>query len=414
MRPCEGFPNDEKQKDTPEFLYQVMGFSVDERSQGILMPLPTPQAAMPEPSQAPSSAASELPLPSAPSSEFLRFFGTNDIANPVLGELVSVAQRRAPRADPSKNLGKMAPACAPACAPVGKALPPRNPLGPPISPETIVSRVGTLASLPNIYFHVDKAINHPASSTAAIGTILSYDQALCARLLRIANSAFYGFSRRVEGIEDAVRIIGTRQLHDLVLATVVLSHFKGIDSQLVSMKSFWKHSLACSIAARSIARLRREPNAERFFVAGLLHDIGSLAMYQMLPERSQLALERHRDGDKPLEETERAIFGCDHAAVGAALMTSWTLPPFFRDATANHHSAGPRGHTPATAVIHLADLLVQSLDLGSNGELRLSRICPDAWEQVGLKPGGLEIVADEVLALLGEVQTLFLGDVKSA
>jgi putative nucleotidyltransferase with HDIG domain len=213
----------------------------------------------------------------------------------------------------------------------------------------------------------------------------------------------------VEGIEDAVRIIGTRQLHDLVLATVVLSQFKGIDSQLVSMPSFWKHSLACSIAARSIARLRREPNAERFFVAGLLHDIGSLAMYQMLPERSQLALERHRDSDKPLEETERWVFGCDHAAVGAALMTSWTLPPFFRDATANHHSAGPRGHTPATAVIHLADLLVQALDLGTNGEQRLSRIGPDAWERVGLKSGALDIVADEVLALLGEVQNLFLG-----
>jgi putative nucleotidyltransferase with HDIG domain len=295
-----------------------------------------------------------------------------------------------------------------------KPLPQRNPLGPPISAETIVARVGTLASLPNIYFQVDKAINHPASSIAGIGTILSYDQALCARLLRIANSAFYGFSRRVEGIEDAVRIIGTRQLHDLVLATVVLSQFKGVDSQFVSMKSFWRHSLACSIAARSMARLRRESNVERFFVAGLLHDIGSLALYQLMPERSQLALERHRDGDKPLEEAERWVFGCDHAAVGAALMTSWTLPPFFRDSTANHHSAGSRGHTPATATVHLADLLVQTLDLGSNGEQRLSRLGPDAREKVGLPPGTLHLVADEVLSLLGEIEELFLGDEKPA
>jgi putative nucleotidyltransferase with HDIG domain len=233
-------------------------------------------------------------------------------------------------------------------------------------------------------------------------------------LLRIANSAFYGFSRRVESIDDAVRIIGTRQLHDLVLATVVMSQFKGVDSHLVSMASFWRHSLACSIAARAIARLRRESNIERFFVAGLLHDIGSLAMYQMLPERSQLALERHRDGDRSLDESERQVFGCDHAAVGAALMTSWTLPPFFRDATANHHSAGPRGHTPATAVIHLADLLVQALDLGTNGEQRLSRISPDIRERVGLPPGALESVADEVISLLGEIQELFLGDEKAA
>ena len=369
------------------------------------MSLPDLQGVAPELFRDSAPSSSGLPSADAPSSELVRFFGSEDLANPTLSELIAIAQRLAPRT------GKDKPVPMPTAT--GKALPQRNPLGPPISPETIVARVGILASLPNIYFQVDKAINHPASSVAHIGTILSYDQALCARLLRIANSAFYGFSRRVEGIEDAVRIIGTRQLHDLVLATVVLSQFKGIDSQLVSMPSFWRHSLACSIAARSIARLRREPNVERFFVAGLLHDIGSLAMYQMFPMRSQLALERHRDSDKPLDETERAVFGCDHAAVGAALMVSWTLPPFFRDATANHHSAGPRGHTPATAIIHLADLLVQALDLGSNGERRLPRISPDARDLAGLQPGALECVADEVLSLLGEIQSLFLGEEKA-
>ena len=368
------------------------------------MSLPNLQVNASAQSEDPAAATNAQPAADLPSPEFQRFFGKDDPTNPTLAELVAIARGLAPRVDRNKP--------APVPAPAGKALPPRNPLGPPISPETIVARVGTLASLPNIYFQVDKAINHPASTTARIGTILSYDQALCARLLRIANSAFYGFSRRVEGIDDAVRIIGTRQLHDLVLATVVMSQFKGIDSHLVSMPSFWRHSLACGIAARAVARLRREPNIERFFVAGLLHDIGSLAMYQMLPERSQLALERHRDGDKPLDETERMVFGCDHAAVGAALMTSWTLPAFFRDSTANHHSAGAHGHTTATAVVHFADLLVQALDLGTNGEQRLSRISPDIRERVGLPPGALESVTKEVLSLLGEIQDLFLGEEK--
>ncbi len=254
------------------------------------MPLPNPQEEVRE--VAPELAAGEVPSAIPEYSEaFVRFFGKEDRNNPTFVELFSIAERLAPR------IGKPAPTIAMTPA---KPLPARNPLGPPISPETIVARVGTLASLPNIYFQVDKAINHPSSSTSRIGTILSYDQALCARLLRIANSAFYGFARRIDGIEDAVRIIGTRQLHDLVLATVVLSQFKGIDSNLVSMRSFWRHSLACSIASRCLARLRRESNIERFFVAGLLHDIGSLAMYQLLPERAQLALERHGNGDKTL------------------------------------------------------------------------------------------------------------------
>jgi putative nucleotidyltransferase with HDIG domain len=364
------------------------------------MSLPNPQEAAPVVS---TELAADAVPPAVPehSEAFLRFFGKEDRGNPTFGELFAIAERLAPRT------GKPAPAIAMAPA---KPLPARNPLGPPISPETIVARVGTLASLPNIYFQVDKAINHPSSSTSRIGTILSYDQALCARLLRIANSAFYGFSRRIDGIEDAVRIIGTRQLHDLVLATVVLSQFKGIDSNLVSMRAFWRHSLACSIASRCLARVRRESNIERFFVAGLLHDIGSLAMYQLLPERAQLALERHAHGDKPLEETERAVFGCDHAAVGAALMTSWTLPAFFRDAIANHHSAGPRGHTPATAIVHMADVLVQTLDLGSNGEQRLSRLSPEVRERAGLPAGTLTVVADEVLATLADIERAFLGD----
>lgn len=364
------------------------------------MPLPNHTAAPPAASP-PLNPAPEAPPAPARSEAFVRFFGKDDQSNPTFAELVAIAERLAPRNGESPPPIAMAPA---------KPLPARNPLGPPISPQTIVARVGTLASLPNIYFQVDKAINHPASSTSRIGTILSYDQALCARLLRIANSAFYGFSRRIEGIEDAVRIIGTRQLHDLVLATVVLSQFKGIDSRMVSMRSFWRHSLACSIAARTLARLRREGNIERFFVAGLLHDIGSLAMYQLLPERAQLSLERHRDSDKPLDEIERAVFGCDHAAVGAALMASWTLPPFFRDAIANHHLGGARGHTPATAVVHMADVLVQALDLGSNGEQRLSRLSPDIHEKVGLPLGTLAFVADEVLATLGEIERAFLGD----
>jgi HD-like signal output (HDOD) protein len=330
----------------------------------------------------------------APPSATVEIVG--DESHPALAELRALAARlaKAPSVEPG-------PQFPPAPGRTG---------GAPVSAQTVAQRAGTLASLPTIYFHVEKAINHPTSSAVDIAKVLGNDQALSARLLRIANSAFYGFPRRVEGVAEAVRIIGTRQLHDLVLATVVLTRFKGVDPRLVSMSSFWRHSLACGIAARMFATMRRETNTERFFVAGLLHDVGSLVLYQQFPDRAIQALTRHREGHIPLEEAERAVIGCDHGQVGEALMSLWKLPELYGEVAAHHHSPGPRGHTAGTATIHLADLLVMALGLGSNGEATLPRFSVEAWDLLGLPAGSLERTAEEVLALIGEAQRLFLGE----
>jgi putative nucleotidyltransferase with HDIG domain len=238
---------------------------------------------------------------------------------------------------------------------------------------------------------------------------LRTDQGLCARLLRIANSAFYGFPQRMESVEQAIRVIGTRQLHDLVLATVVLTQFRGVDANLVTMKSFWQHSFACGIAARSLATLRRESNSEHFFVSGLLHDIGSLVLYQEFPQRAKVALETHRRDNVALDEVERAVIGCDHGQVGAALMTLWKLPESYREVAANHHNpTSSRLPSMSTAVVHIADLLVAALALGGNGEIGLPRFCAEAWDLVALPPSDLGRVAQDLLKLLDETLRLFM------
>jgi putative nucleotidyltransferase with HDIG domain len=282
----------------------------------------------------------------------------------------------------------------------------------PVSAELVAGRARTLASLPTIYLQVEKAINHPTSSSADIAKVLRSDQGLNIRLLRIANSAFYGFPRKVEGVDEAIRIIGTRQLHDLVLATVVLTQFRGVDERLVTMKSFWQHSFACGIAARAMASLCRESNTERFFVGGLLHDIGSLVLYQEFPQRAAAALHKHRRDKVPLEDAERSMVGCDHGQVGAALMALWKLPDFYREVAAHHHNprhcgAGGRAPSMGTAIVHIADLLVSALGLGSNGELEGPRFCAEAWEMVGLPPTSLGPVAEETVNLVEEALRLF-------
>jgi putative nucleotidyltransferase with HDIG domain len=322
--------------------------------------------------------------------------------HPALVELAGVAARLGPK---SPSADESIPPPSNAATPARKNY---RPPWPPVSAETVAGHAKTLVSLPTIYFQVERAINHPSSSSVDIAKALHTDQGLSARLLRIANSAFYGFPRRVESVEQAIRVIGTRQLHDLVLATVVLTQFRGVDANLVTMKSFWQHSFACGIAARSLAALRRECNTERFFVSGLLHDIGSLVLYQEFPQRAAVALEEHRRNQIALDEVERSVIGCDHGQVGAALMTLWKLPESYREVAANHHNpSGSRSPSVVTAAVHIADLLVTALALGGNGESGLPRFCAEAWDLVGLPPSDLGRVAESLLSLLDETLRLF-------
>jgi len=134
-------------------------------------------------------------------------------------------------------------------------------------------------SLPSIFLRLDDAINDLRSSVTDIGNIISEDQGLTVRMLKLANSPLYGFPSKIETISKAVLIIGTKQIRDLTLATSMLQVFKGIPEDFITMETFWRHSIACGVIARIIAGYRREPNVETFFTAGILHDIGRLIMY---------------------------------------------------------------------------------------------------------------------------------------
>jgi HD-like signal output (HDOD) protein len=353
--------------------------------------VPPPTAGPP---MAPQMAAPQLPPPA-----------TEEKRHPALVELAAIAARQAPKGAPADDTNP----------PDSTGGPSGNkkyrPPWPPVSAETVAGHAKTLVSLPTIYLQVEQAINHPSSSSSDIAKALRTDQGLSARLLRIANSAFYGFPQRVDSVDQAIRIIGTRQLHDLVLATVVLTQFRGVGSNLVTMKSFWQHGFACGIAARLLATFRRESNAERFFVAGLLHDIGSLVLYQEFSQRAAVALEEHRRNKADLDEVERAIIGCDHAQVGAALMTLWKLPESYREVAANHHNpACSRSPSVGTAVVHIADLLVAALGLGSNGEAGLPRFCTEAWDVVALPLSDLDRAAENVVSLIEETLQVFIEE----
>ncbi len=187
-------------------------------------------------------------------------------------------------------------------------------------PQKLICESGIVPSLPIIYARINKAVNDPTSSMTSIGEIISKDMGLSARLLRMVNSAFYNFPSRIDTISQAVIVIGIEQIRDLALGTSVIELFEGIPRRLVTMESFWRHSVTCGLAARMLAVHRREINVERYFVAGLLHDIGRLIIYLKIPSQASEALSRCKTTGEFLYQAEREIMGFHHAEVGGALM----------------------------------------------------------------------------------------------
>lgn len=256
----------------------------------------------------------------------------------------------------------------------------------------LLKGVVSVASLPGIYLRLSAVVSDPRSSAADVGRVIAEDPGLTARLLRIVNSAMYGFPSRIETVTHAISIVGTTQLQDLALATSVIRLFASMPENLVTMESFWRHSVACGVTARALATRRREPNVERFFVAGLLHDIGRPIMYMQVPEQSRAAVMRSRDTGEPLFEVEHALLGFDHTHVGHALLDLWKLPPSLRESVAHHHYPERSQRFPIeTAIVHVADVIANALEFGTSGEPGIPPLGERAWETVGL---GSETIAD--------------------
>lgn len=254
-----------------------------------------------------------------------------------------------------------------------------------LDPEVLVQKTKVISSLPLVYTRVQEAVNDPHSSNRDLANIISEDPGLAARLLRMSNSPFFGFASKIDTINRAVTVIGTKQLCDLVLATSVMRLFHGVSPELVCMESFWRHSVACGVAARILATYRREPNVERFFVAGLLHDIGRLIIFMQIPEIALKVLQEAHSRAALLYEVESEMLGFDHAAVGGALLTQWWLPEHTVEAVAHHHrpSDSPNEHIDA-ALVHIADLIVNAMCIGTSGERFVPPLDLRAWERIGL------------------------------
>lgn len=279
-----------------------------------------------------------------------------------------------------------------------------------VSMETLLEGVSAVPSLPLFHARLDEAINHPRSSIADIAKIISEDQGLTARILKLANSPLFGYFSRIDTISQAVTIIGVQQVRDLALAISVMGLFKGIPEDLMTMELFWKHSIACGLTARIIATSQREPNLERFFVAGILHDIGRLVMFINIPDLCREMIELSRSEGRLLHEVERERLGFDHGDVGGSLLQRWKIPPRVAEPVEGHHHIKQSGQYPReTSILHLADLIAHALEFGSSGEGCVPRLDLQAWERLAISPHLFPSLVREIDSQFSETAKILEG-----
>lgn len=278
-----------------------------------------------------------------------------------------------------------------------------------LSPADLVSREVRLASLPDVYYRIMEVINSARSSASKIAETVSKDTGLLTKLLKLVNSAFYGFPSKIETVSRAVAIIGTKELSTLALGIAAVQYFTDISPEYIDMKNFWRHSIACGVYARLLASEKLGVSEERLFVAGLLHDIGKLILLRQAPRQARQALEYAFSHRVPLAMAEREILGFDHAQLGAALLQEWKIPSSLETCVRFHHSPQASQSLLETTLLSAANSLAIAALQGRSGTPVVPEISSSLWKETGVSAAVFSSIVLQGNRQITDISSSFLG-----
>ena len=272
-----------------------------------------------------------------------------------------------------------------------------------------VTAKAKLTSLPQVYLQLREVLDHPDFAMSDVAAVISSDPGITARLLRLVNSPFFGFAAKIETVSRAISMLGTQQVHDLVLATTVVERFQGMSSEVMDMATYWRRSIDCGVMSRMLAYQCNVLDSERLFVCGLLRDIGHLIMYQSIPQLAQQAIEQATETEQPLYRVEQDLFGLNYARVGGALMRLWGMPKCLQESTEFHIQPDRANEFPLeTSIVHLASVLTEAEQSTAleDSESWLHKVNPVAWQVTDLSPQQCAVSREEAGKQVDKVLSL--------
>ena len=251
-------------------------------------------------------------------------------------------------------------------------------------------------------------LNNPDISFSQIEEILRYDPGLTANVLRLTNSAYFGFSSKIGSVRQAVVLLGAKRLIQLVLTSCVHAVMKkSVAGYDLPAGELWRHSIAVSVAAEALVKELRIPAADFVFTGALLHDVGKLALSDFVKDDLQKIEDMAAQGIA-FEVAEQCVLGINHAEVGALILENWSFPPEIVRAVLWHHAPDAVEETNNLIdIVHVANVL--SLMVGSGVGREGLRYQPSAaaTRRLGLKPFQLEKVASQTWQWVNELPDVF-------
>lgn len=273
-----------------------------------------------------------------------------------------------------------------------------------INPMELLNKDGQLPPLPTVLNELQRVIQDESSDIEAVATVVRSDTGLSAFLLRLVNSAFYSFPTRIDTITRAVSIVGIRPLYTLATGMLFQDMVNAVPKGTMSTENFWRHSIAVGLAAQELWREMGYKEDERLFTAGLLHDIGKLALACLLPKETdfhQQLLVRSRI--KPPCEVEKELLGFDHSRFGGMLLRKWNMPSSLIHPVLRHHQPQAAAHGKEIVVIHLADVMINAMGITTVPGSVVPKLDVGAWEMLGLNLNKMDEFMDLVIVRLHDV-----------
>ena len=261
-------------------------------------------------------------------------------------------------------------------------------------PQKIIEKIDDLPTLPRTVLQITGLVNDPKSSAKDLARVITDDQVLTVRLLKLVNSSFYGFPQRISTVTGAIVLLGFDAIRNLLLTTSVFDLFANRNRQKKQdQERFWDHSLGCAVGAKVIGNYLRHDKIEELFVSGLLHDIGKIVEMMFLPDEfSRIAAAVNKENILMIT-AENSVLGYNHAEVGKLLAEKWNLPVKLVQVIAHHHhpdNAG--GFAVEAAIVHLADIFCRALNMGYGGDNKIPPLDKLAWERLKIQPRAIDTI----------------------